>query len=98
MNFQKHLENLRAKPDHKKKQFAFWTSFGFSALLFIFWVASFNTGAGTATSTIAKAADKAGTPAQSLVASVGSVFTGIKDYFIAPKVIQYKEIEAVPGN
>ena len=98
MTFQSYLENLRAKPDHKKKQFAFWTSFGFTAILFIFWVSTFNIGTGLSGSTVATAVNKAETPSQSLVASVGSIFGTVKDYFFAPKVIEYSQLEAVPGN
>lgn len=94
MTFDSYLQNLRAKPDHEKKRFAFWTSFGFTAIIFAFWIASFSTNLSTQNSVIAKA----DTPAQSLVASVSGFFGGIVDYFITPRTIEYSEVEVVAGD
>lgn len=98
MNFQAYLEKLRAMPDHKKKQFALFTSLGFSVILLMFWLATLDSSINGSNSTVAKVAGRASTPAQSLVAGVGSIFGSVKDYFITPKVIEYKPLEAVPGK
>ena len=100
MNFQAYLETLRAKPEHKKKQFAFWTSFGFCAILLMFWFATFTSTstASSSSSTVAAVANNAGTPAQSLVAGVGSIYDSVVNFFFAPKVIHYKQLEVLPGK
>ena len=52
----------------------------------------------SAKTTVAQAVNKAGTPAQSLVASVGSFFYDIKDMIFGPKKINYATVEVSPGN
>lgn len=96
MSFQSYLENLRSKQDHEKKRFAFWTSFGFTALLFAFWLASFTSNLGTSQSVVA-VTEKAGSPT-SMLASVGGFFGDIVEYFFEPKTIEYSEIEVVGGD
>ncbi len=98
MSIQSYLENLRAKPDDEKRRFAFWSSLSFTLVLFAFWAASFTASLNNSTSLVAQVLDKTDAPAQSLVASVGEFFGDIADYFIKPKVIEYKDIEVVPGK
>jgi len=98
MSFQSYLENLRSKPDHEKKKFAFWTSFSFTMLIFAFWLASFTSTVGLSNSAIAETIEKAGSPTESLIAGVGGFFGGIVDYFFSPKVIEYSELEVVAGD
>lgn len=98
MSIQTYLENMRSKSDHEKKRFAFWSSFSFTFLLFAFWVASFTASVSTSQSSVAQALEKTSSPAQSLVASVGSFFGDVVSYFTTPKVIEYKDIEVVSGK
>ena len=98
MSLQTYLENLRAKPEHEKKRFAFWSSLGFTAVLFVFWAASFTVNISSSQSVVAQTLEKTSAPAQSLIASVGSFFGDIADYFVSPKVIEYKSLEVVPGK
>jgi hypothetical protein len=98
MSIETFLENMRAKPEHIRRRFAFWTSFGFAAVVFVFWLASFTAIGNTAKGTVAQAVNKAGTPAQSLVAGVGSFFYDIKDMIFGPKKISYSSVEVSPGN
>lgn len=98
MSFQSHLENLRAKPKHIRKRYAFWGSFGFTAIISVFWLASFTTWGGTAGSTVASAVDRAGSPAQSLVAGVGSFFSDIKDLIFGAKKVTFSSVEVRPGK
>lgn len=89
---------MRAKPEHVRRRFAFWSSLGFSVIVFAFWLSSFTTMGSSAKTTVAQAVNKAGTPAQSLVASVGSFFYDIKDMIFGPKKINYATVEVSPGN
>lgn len=98
MSFQSYLENLRGKPDHIRRQYAFWTSFGMTAVIFVFWLASFSVVGDAAKGTIAQTVERVETPAQSLVASVGSFFGDVKDIVFSPKKIEYSSVEAAPGN
>ncbi len=98
MSIETYLENLRAKPEHVRRRFAFWSSFGFTAIIFVFWLASFSVIGSNAKATVAQAVEKAGTPVQSLVASVGSFLYDIKDMIFGPKKINYATVEIGPGN
>ncbi len=98
MNLQSYLENLRAKPDHIKKRYAFWSSLSFTAVVFAFWISSFSSWGSEASQNVAKTVDKVGTPAQSMIAGVGSFFVDIKDMIFGAKKIRYTSIEVVPGK
>ncbi|MBU6231058.1 MAG: hypothetical protein KGI45_02275 [Patescibacteria group bacterium] len=101
MSFQTYLENLRAKPEHIRKRYAFWTSFGVTAVIFAFWLGSFTplgAGAGAQKNAILAAVDRAGTPSQSMVAAVGSFFGDIRDIFFGPRKVTFSTIEIAPGK
>ncbi len=93
-----HIEDLRAKPEHIRKKVAFWYSFGITAVIFAFWLTSFTPIGSQTKGTIAQAVNNAGTPAQTLVASVGSFFGDIRDIVFGPKKITYSTVEVTPGN
>lgn len=98
MSIQSHLQNLRSKPEHIRKQIAFWSAFGITLIIFVFWVASFTTLGKSTGQAVAHAVQQAGTPAQSLTASVAGFFTDIKDLIFTPKKITYSDIEVAPGR
>lgn len=98
MAIQAHLETLRAKPLHVRKRFAFWTSFGITAIIFVFWLASFTSASTPAAGAVAKAVEKAGSPGSSLIAGVGSFFVDIKEMIFGTKKITYKEAIIAPGD
>jgi len=98
MDIHAHLQNLRAKPEHIRKRYAFWSAFGFTAVVAAFWVASFTTIGGSTHAAVASAVDKAGTPGQSLIAGVGSFFGDIRDLFFGPKKVSYSSVEVLPGK
>ncbi len=98
MSFATYIENLRAKPEHERKRFAFWSSLCFTAIIAAFWLASFtgiNIGAESA---VSSAVAKAGTPAQSLVAGVGAFGGDVWTMLTGPKKISYAEIQVSPGK
>lgn len=98
MTIQSYLETLKAKPEGTKKQIAFWSSFGITAVIFLFWLASFNVFGGSNHATVAQAVNKASAPSQSLVASVGGFFGDIKDLFFGSRKITYTDIQVSPGK
>lgn len=98
MNFQSHLENLRAKPEHIRRRIAFLASFGFTAIIFTFWVASFTSIGTSASQEVASAVGNVGSPGQSLIAGVGGFFGDIRDLVFTPKKVEYKSVEVRPGK
>jgi hypothetical protein len=97
-SLQNHLENLRAKPEHIRKQIAFWSAFGVTLVIFVFWISSFMGFTKTAGQAVSSAVEKAGTPAQSLTASVGGFFTDIKDLIFSPRKVTYSDVIVTPGK
>ena len=98
MTIQSYIETLRAKPDGAKKQIAFWSSFGITAVIFLFWLASFSAFGNSSKTAVASAVNKAAAPSQSLVASVGGFFGDIKDLFFGSRKITYTDIQVSPGK
>lgn len=98
MSLQTTLDNLRAKPEHVRKRYAFWSSFSVTAVIFAFWLGSFSSINIGAKQQVANVVDKTGTPAQSLVAGVGAFGQNVWELIFGAKKIEYAEIEAVPGK
>jgi hypothetical protein len=105
MSIQSHIENLRSKPEHVRKHIAFWTSFGITLIIFVFWIASFTAFGKNTQQSVADAVHHAGTPVQSLTASVGDIFgsvgsffTDIKDLVFTPRTVKYTDIQVAPGK
>jgi len=98
MAIQTHLENLRAKPEHIRKRVAFWTSFGITAIIFVFWITSFSITGSTAEGTVATALAKTQSPGSSLIAGVGNFFVDVKEMIFGAKKIEYKEVEVRGGD
>ncbi len=98
MSFQTSLENLRAKPEHVRKRYAFWTSFGLTAIIFAFWIGSVTTLGQTSKVVVKTTVNKAGTPAQSLIAGVGTFVSDIKDLLFGPKKVIYSSVEVRAGK
>jgi hypothetical protein len=98
MSIQSLLENLKQKPESTRKRYAFLFSFSATLIIFFFWLGSRGVIDNPASRMANVAMEKVQTPAQSLVASVGSFFGDIKDIFFGPKKISYTSIEVSPGN
>ncbi len=93
------IEKLRAKPDHVKKNIAFFTSLGITMIIFVFWLASFNIISGVDKIGNNNLATKSRSPLSSLTASVGSIFGSIKDIFTGGNEMLYEadnSIEVLP--
>jgi len=55
MSIQSYVEHLRTKPDHIKKQIAFWSAFGITLIIFMIWIGSFTATGKNAQSAVANA-------------------------------------------
>ena len=95
MTLNAYLEHLRGKPHHVRKQIAFWSSLGITAIILAFWLASFSSSFGEPKPVASNIS--ASTPGQSMMAAVGSVFTDIKDFIFTPKKVTYT-VEVSPGK
>ncbi len=100
MAFATHLETLRAKPEHVRRKIAFWTSFGVTALIFVFWLGSFSSAGKPVppTSAVASAVEKTGSPAQSLIAGVGAFGKDVWSLIFGTKKVTYSEVQVAPGK
>ncbi|MEK7609760.1 MAG: hypothetical protein AAB470_01405 [Patescibacteria group bacterium] len=98
MTFQAYIENLKAKPEHVRRRIAFWSSFGITAIIFTFWLASFSITGTTAKSAVATVVTRAGSPAQSLIAGVGDFLVDVKEMIFGTKKINYAQVEVSGGT
>ena len=97
-----YIAKLKAKPESTRKQIALWSSVAITLVIFLFWLAA-STGltssaTSSATTAVAEVVNRAGTPTQSLVASVGSLFGDLRDLVFTPKKITYSSVEVTAGK
>ncbi len=98
MSLQSILQNLSEKPDHVRKRYSFFISLGITAIIFTFWISSFEFVRTPADKAMASAIDRLETPGQTLVASVGAFAVDIKDMIFGPKKVIYSTVEVKPGR
>lgn len=108
MDIHAKLDELRAKPEHVRKQYAFWSAFAMTAVVFTVWLTSFSTFAIVPHSSPSNvAAAGAGvpairstgpSPASSFVAAVGSFFVDVKNIVFTPRTVVYSQVEIKPGK
>jgi hypothetical protein len=96
MSISSRIENMRQKPEHVRKRFAFWFSFSVASIIFIFWLASFTSLSDSLNKKISNITGQIDSPRETLVASVGNLFGDIKDIFFKKKTVRYSDIEVVP--
>jgi hypothetical protein len=89
-----YLENLKTKPHHVKKRFAFIVSFSFTFLVFAGWMASYGF---NSSSVIAENVIKDGeeviveTPVSSLTASAFGAWSDIKNLLFGSNKAEYSK-------
>jgi hypothetical protein len=98
MTIQSYIEHLKTKPEHIKSRIAFGSAFGITLIIFVFWFASVTSVGTSAQDTVAHAVSQAGTPVQSLTASVGGFFSSIKDLIFTPRKVTYADVQVTPGK
>jgi len=86
-----YIERLRAKPEEQKNQIAFMYALVITLIIIVFWYAGV-TGLSRRMSDkfVSTVVESSGTPIESIVASVGSLFTDLKDLIWKPKEIEVK--------
>lgn len=81
-----YIENLKTKPVHVRKRFAFLTAFSVSALILAGWIGSYTL---KSSPILAEGKSKIEAPVSSLTASVGSLFGDIKNFFTSSNTTEY---------
>jgi hypothetical protein len=97
-HIENHIENMRQKPDHVKKQYAFGVSLAFTVIILFVWVSTHTLSLDPEAAALAKKQ----APLKTLTASAGDAFTGTFGYFKSlfggNKVEYVDPIEVVPGK
>ena len=73
-----HLDKIRQQPEHIKRHIAFWTSFGITLVIVLFWIASFSFSNDSAA--VAATANTE-SPLHVMTASVGDAWTSFTSLF-----------------
>jgi hypothetical protein len=79
-----HIEKMKEKPEHVRKQYAFLIAFSFSFLIFAGWMASYTIHPNATQAKVDK-------PLKSLTASVSDAFKDVKDIFVGTNKFEYKD-------
>jgi hypothetical protein len=96
-----YLNNLKTKPDHIKRRFAFLISFSFTSLIFIGWIASYGF---QSTATLADVNNEnkvvVDAPVSSLTASVVGAYDDIKSVIFGSNKVEYSvaEVQVTAGE
>ncbi len=95
-HIENHIENMRQKPDHKKKQYALLVSGAITLVILGFWTASKTFSLNPAAAAMAKAQ----TPVKTLTASAGDAFDYVKGLLFGANKTEYSSdnIEVVGGK
>lgn len=89
-----YIADLKTKPDHVKKRFAFLVAFSFTFIVFAGWIASYGF---NSSSVIAENVEKDGetirveTPVSSLTASAIGAWSDIKNLFSGSNKAEYSK-------
>ncbi|MDE2037955.1 MAG: hypothetical protein KGI69_01885 [Patescibacteria group bacterium] len=98
MSIRSYIENVRSKPEKDKRRAAFWWAFGATAIMAVFWVGSITGIDIKSGAAVASAVDRAGSPAQSMVAGAGALASDLWSIIAGPKKLTYSEVQVVPGT
>lgn len=92
-HLENHIEHMRTKPAHKKRQYAFGISFCVTLVIFGIWLA-----AKTMDTTVT--AKKATAPIQALTANASGAFDYVRDMIFGAnkKTYDSDNVEVVPGK
>ena len=93
-----HIENMRSKPEHIKKRYAFLISFSISTLIFVGWIASYGLTPIVLDKKDTDSVTKVEAPASALTASVSGLFDDLKSMFSGSNKIEYSAPIEVKGG
>jgi len=92
-----YIENLKTKPPHVRKRFAFLVSSGFTFIIFAGWIASYMI---HPQAIVAQGKAKIEAPVSSVTASVIGAFNDVKNLFSGSNKVEYSSdaFEIVGGD
>ena len=94
-----HIENMKTKPEHVRRRYAFLVSFSISAIIFAGWMASYGISSSPVLAEKTKDGEsKVESPVSSLTASVLGAFSDIKSIFFTSNKTEYSSVEVVGGK
>lgn len=94
-----HIENMRTKPEHVRRRYAFLVSFSITAVIFFGWLASF--GLNTSPVLTKKSSNDGAlveAPVSSLTASVAGAYEDMKSIFFGSNKVDYSSNIEVTGG
>jgi hypothetical protein len=93
-HFENHLENMRQKPDHTKRQYALVVSLSITLIIFGFWITAKRSGSNE------YVAKKPLQPVKALTANAGDAFDYVRDLIFGANKTKYESdnVEVVPGK
>jgi hypothetical protein len=92
-----HLHRIRQKPNHIKRHIAFWTSFGITLVIVIFWLASMAISQNSSSTTAI--IPQTESPWSAMTASMSDAWTSFKTSLGGSgAAYQAPQLEVTPGN
>lgn len=95
-----YIEGLRERPEHIRRKAAFWWALGITAVVLVFWLATFSVTGDAVRSSAASVASRVSSPAASLVAGTGALANDVWRSLMGPKKVSFSaaEVQVVPSN
>ncbi len=95
-----HIENMRSKPEHVRRRYAFVVSFSITAVIFFGWMASYGLSSSPVlTQKNADGESSVEAPVSTLTASVVGAYDDIKSIFFGSNKVDYSSgIEVTAGE
>lgn len=95
-HLENHIERMRQQPDHKKRQYTLFVSTAFTAIIFVFWLASFGVGANVKSEAMAKVQS----PLTAMTASASDAFGYVRSLIFGANKVKYSSdnVEVTGGK
>ncbi len=93
-----HIENMRSKPEHVRRKFAFVVSFSVSLVIFLGWMASYGIKSSPVLTDKGDGETKVQPPVSSLTASVVGAYDDVKNMVFGSNKVEYSSQVEVTGG
>lgn len=93
-----HIENMRSKPEHVRRRYAFVVSFSVSLVIFLGWMASYGIKSSPILTNKGDEGEKVQAPVSSLTASVVGAYDDVKNIIFGSNKVEYSSQVEVTGG
>ncbi len=94
-----HIDNMRAKPEHIRKRYAFIVSFSVTTVIFLGWIASYGLKSSPVlTDENGNSTEKVEAPLSSMTASIFNAFSDIKGMIFGSNKTEHSSVEITGGK